>query len=134
VHLTGSVLWEAKIAEPLTFLYGVGLDVGIVTGQLKRTEAYLDPASNAWKKCPGVVLGSPYCQPPSTFGARTDPYDKKGEQYNVIDKGIPPVMAFPMLPHLALRYTPIDELSLRLDAAYGIVQFWFGVVAAYAPK
>ena len=43
-------------------------------------------------------------------------------------------MGFPMLPHLALRYSPIDDLSFRVDAAYGIVQFWFGLVAAYAPK
>ena len=64
----------------------------------------------------------------------TDPYDKKGEQYNVVDKSVPPLMGLPMLPHLALRYTPIDELSLRFDAAYGIVQFWFGLSAAYAPE
>jgi hypothetical protein len=134
VHLTGSILWEAKIAEPLTFLYGVGLDLGIVTGQLKRTEAYLDPASNSWKKCAGPAVGHLYCQYPSTIGRTTDPYDKKGEQYNVVDKGVPPVMGFPMLPHLALLYTPIDDLSLRVDAGYGIVQFWFGFVAAYAPK
>jgi hypothetical protein len=134
VHLTGSILWEAKIAEPLTFLYGVGLDLGIVTGQLKRTEAYQDGNSGAWKKCPGIVPGSGFCQPPSTLGVSTDPYNKKGEQYGVTDKGIPPVMGFPMLPHLALRYTPIDDLSLRVDAGYGIVQFWFGFVAAYAPK
>lgn len=134
VHLTGSILWEAKIAEPLTFLYGVGLDIGVVTGQLKRTEAYQDGATGAWKKCAGPMVGNAYCQFPSTIGTFSDPYNKKGEQYNVVDKGIPPVMGFPMLPHLALRYTPIDDLSLRFDAGYGIVQFWFGFVAAYAPK
>src|SRR5689334_11679261 len=49
VHLTGSILWEAKIAEPLTFLYGVGLDLGIVTGSLKRTEAKYN--GTTWMKC-----------------------------------------------------------------------------------
>jgi hypothetical protein len=38
-----------------------------------------------------------------------------------------------MLPQLALRYTPIPELVLRVQAAYGIAQFWFGLSAAYAP-
>jgi hypothetical protein len=134
VHVTGSVLWEAKLAEPLTFLYGVGLDVGIVTGQMKRTEATIGP-NGAWRKCPGPGLAV-YCEFPQTVppGTPTDPYNVKGEQYNVIDKSVPPLMGLPMLPHLALRYTPIDELSLRFDAAYGIVQFWFGLSAAYAPK
>jgi hypothetical protein len=134
VHLTGSILWEAKVAEPLSFLYGVGLDVGVVTGQLKRTEA-TQGANGAWRKCPGpglaVDCGFPMTVP---LGTPTDPYNVKGEQYNVVDKSVPPLMGLPMLPHLALRYTPIEELSLRLDAAYGIVQFWFGLSAAYAPK
>ena len=134
VHVTGSILWESKIAEPLTFLYGIGLDLGIVTGSLKRTEAYQQGATGAWKKCPGVRPADYFCQAPHTFGATTDPYDVTGEQYNVTDKSIPPVFGFPMIPHLALRYTPIDDLSLRFDAGYGIVQFWFGLVAAYAPK
>jgi hypothetical protein len=43
-------------------------------------------------------------------------------------------MAFPMLPRLGLRYAPIPDLWLRLDAAYGIAQFWFGLSAAYSPE
>jgi hypothetical protein len=124
-------LWEAKVAEPLTFLYGVGLDLGIVTGQLKRTEAYQQ--GSEWKKCPGPGFAVT-CGFPITGAIGSDPADKKGEQYNQIDKGIPPVMGFPMLPHLALRYTPIPDLAIRLDAAYGIVQFWFGLGIAYVPK
>src|SRR6185369_7036780 len=91
VHLTGSILWEAKIAEPLTFLYGVGLDLGIVTGSLKRTEAKYN--GTTWMKCTTMDVSpfSGYCKPPTTFGATTDPYNKKGEQYGVTDKDIPPV-------------------------------------------
>jgi hypothetical protein len=138
VHVTGSILWETPIVEDkLGFQYGVGLDLGIVTGKMVRTEAY--PVGNGWAKCAGP--GNPaseiaYCQPPQTAAgatAGTDPYNVKGEQYGVIEKSIPPVMAFPMLPRLGLRYAPIHPLWFRLDAAYGIAQFWLGLTAAYVP-
>jgi hypothetical protein len=133
VHLTGSILWEAKISEPLAFQYGLGLDVGIVTGSLRRTEAY-QKVGGGWAKCagPNAPRGI-YCLPPLTTLGPTDPANKDGEQYNVKDTGIPPVFGLPMLPQLALRYTPIPELVLRVQAAYGIAQFWFGLSAAYAP-
>ncbi len=139
VHLTGSILWEAPIVkDTLGFQYGVGLDLGVVTGSLKRTEAY-QQANGAWAKCTAPGIPSPLtCQAPQhvPLGTTpyTDPYDVKGEQYNVTQKGLPPVMAFPMLPRLGLRYSPIPDLWVRLDAAYGIAQFWFGLSAAYVPK
>ena len=134
VHLTGSILWEAKISEPLAFQYGFGLDFGFVTGELRRTEAY-QTASGGWAKCAGPnAPPGIYCLPPITGAIGTDPANKDGEQYNVVDTGIPPVFGLPMLPQLALRYTPIPDLVLRVQAAYGIAQFWFGLSAAYAPE
>jgi hypothetical protein len=138
VHLTGSILWESKIVEKLAFQYGVGLDLGIVTGSMKRTEAF--PSGSGWAKCLGPgnpPLAAAYCQPPLTASgilAGSDPYNVKGEQYGVTQKNIPPVMAFPMLPRLGLQYAPIPDFWVRLDAAYGIAQFWFGLSAAYVPK
>jgi hypothetical protein len=138
VHLTGSVLWESDFAEDkLAVQYGFGLDLGIVTGKLMRSEAYRTP-TGGWAACIGPGVPNPaYCQAPLTaagIAAGTDPYNVKGEQYNVQEKSIPPVMAFPMLPRLGLRYTPIPDFWVRLDAAYGIAQFWFGLSAAYVPK
>lgn len=137
VHLTGSVLWESAIVEDkLSVQYGFGLDLGIVTGSMKRTEAY--PAGSGWAACAGPGVPNPaYCRVPLTpagIVAGSDPYDVKGEQYGVTQKNIPPVMAFPMLPRLGLRYAPIPDLWVRLDAAYGIAQFWLGLSAAYVPK
>jgi hypothetical protein len=133
VHLTGSILWEAKFAEQFAFQYGVGLDVGVVTGELKRTEAY-KTASGGWAKCPGARVTDIYCLPPMTGAIGTDPYDKKGEQYNVVEKSVPPIFGLPMLPHLALRYTPVPEFWVRFEAAYTIASFWFGLSAAYSPE
>jgi hypothetical protein len=141
VHVTGSILWESDIVkDTLAFQYGVGLDLGIVTGKLVRTEAY-QLLGGPWARCAGIgnppataPTGGLLCGPPITGAIGTDPYDKKGEQYNVTQKGLPPIMAFPMLPRLGLRYQPIPDFWVRLDAAYGIAQFWFGLTAAYAPK
>jgi hypothetical protein len=138
VHVTGSILWESPIVQDkLGFQYGVGLDLGIVTGSMKRTEAY--PSGSGFAKCAGPgspPVGAAYCQSPQTPAgllAGSDPYNVKGEQYGVTEKSIPPVMAFPMLPRLGLRYAPIQPLWFRLDVAYGIAQFWFGLSAAYVP-
>jgi hypothetical protein len=129
VHLTGSVLWEAPIVQDkLGFQYGVGLDLGIVTGKIVRTEAY-QQANGSWAKCtaPGVPLNDT-CLGPAA------PANVKGEQYGVTQQNIPPVMGFPMLPRIGLRYAPIPDFWVRFDAGYGVVQFWLGLTAAYAPK
>jgi hypothetical protein len=36
-----------------------------------------------------------------------------------------------MLPVLALRYTPLRELALKFEAAFGLMQFSVGLSAAY---
>ena len=125
--LTASLLWSSQLASWVAIEYGFGLDFGIVTGELRRTEAYPDSSTdNGWRPCSGP--GYPlqyinYCQLGSV------PYDEEGEHYNVVDKRVPPVMGFPAIPHLALRFEPDPHLALKLELAYGIVQFWFGLSA-----
>ena len=63
------------------------------------------PAPRPFAACAGPGVPNPlYCQPPQTGAIGTDPYNKKGEQYGVTEKSIPPVMAFPMLPRLGLAF------------------------------
>jgi hypothetical protein len=134
IHLTGSVLWDTDISEKFAFEYGVGLDLGILIGDLVRTEAY--KSGDGFAKCPSALPPpdprAAYCEFPNS-GA-SDAYDATGAHYNVVEERIPPIGGGFMLPHLALRYQPIPELALKLEAAYGIVQFWFGLSVAYAPK
>jgi hypothetical protein len=40
-------------------------------------------------------------------------------------------MAFPHIPHLALRYTPDPKVAIKLELAYGIVQLWCGLSVHY---
>jgi hypothetical protein len=132
IHLTGSVLWHSDIASKLSFEYGVGLDLGIMTGEMKRTEAY--KAGGAFHKCAGFDFTSAYCEPPTNMVAGTDAYDEEGAHYNVVEKRVPPIGGGFMLPHLALRWEPIPELAAKVEFAYGIVQLWFGLSVAYAPN
>jgi hypothetical protein len=133
VHLTGSIIWDTPISSQFAFEYGVGLDFGIITGEFKRTEAYGSPAG--YGKCAGVGQPDPaYCGAPITPGLPTDPYNVKGEQYNVVDESVPAVIGLPMLPRLAIRYQPLPELAIRAEAAYGLAQVWLGLSAAYSPE
>jgi len=127
-------LWSVPIAEPLSFEYGLGIDLGILVGELKRTEAF--KSGGEYRKCPGVVPvplpASTYCEPPRILP--TDPYDADGAHYGVIEERVPPIGASLMLPHLALRFAPIPEVALKLEAALGFPTSFIGLSAAYGPE
>lgn len=136
VHLTGSILWNTPIIEKvLTFEYGLGIDFGIVTGSLIRNEARLDASGNyvpcTSKNDPFDPLHT-YCGFPTPPTLETNSADENGEHYNV-KANIPPVFAFPLLPHLALRYEPINGLAFKFETGLFPV-FWLGLNAAYAPE
>jgi hypothetical protein len=132
IHVNASLLWSTDLVpNKLAFEYGFGLDFGVVIGELERTEAYKD-VSGAWKPCAGPYNPNfTYCEPTTPFGMTTNAYDEEGAHYHVIEKRIPPVMAFPHIPHLALRYTPDPKVAIKLELAYGIVQFWSGLSVHY---
>jgi hypothetical protein len=134
IHLTGSILWDTELVENLTFEYGIGLDFGIVTGEIVRNEAYYQSNANQWAACqaPGVPDASFfYCERPN-FGA-SDAYDEDGAHYDVVEERVPPIAAVPMLPHLALRYAFVPEVAAKFEVAYGIFQISLGLSVAYAP-
>jgi hypothetical protein len=131
VQGTVSLLWSTQFEKWLALEYGFGLDLGVVVGRLMRSEAYKEDGE--YKPCNG-----PYSPP-----TRTDdltaiyceggpvPYDEEGEHYNVEEERVPPVVAVPSVPHLALRFEPDPHVALKLEVAYGIIDFWFGLSAHY---
>lgn len=130
LHLRGQMLWSTEIVDNmLSFEYGVGLDIGVVLGEMRRTEAEPAP-SGEFRPCAGPNPLNGFCDVPQSLGP-TDAYDAYGAHYNVVEERVPPVMLIPMLPALALRYTPIPELAIKLDAAFGLMQFAIGLSAAY---
>jgi hypothetical protein len=140
LHLRGQMMWSTDIVpNTLSFEYGFGLDIGVVLGQLVRSEAYrIPPGSGDFHKCSGPLnpaalapSGQPYCELPQNLGSGTDAYNQHGAQYNVVEKRVPPIALIPMLPALSLRYTPVREVALKFDFAFGLMQFAFGLSAAY---
>ena len=144
VHLTGSLLWPIRLHRMWTLELGLGVDLGIITGSLHRTEAY--PKNGAFHPCesalhPDVtgpnddVRGMPtaYCeQPYDRNGKPTDTSGStiSGGHYNDRETRIPPLMLVPMLPHFAVRFEPVDQFAIKLEAAFGIAQLWVGASLA----
>jgi hypothetical protein len=143
IHFTGSLLWPIELQRTLTLELGVGVDFGMITGKLLRTEAYPD-ASGRFHPCqsalhPGTTGPNsdakgpiPYCD--QALDARgqpvaSNPADVSGAHYGAKETRIPPVMLIPMLPHVALRFAPVEWLALKLEAAFGVAQLWVGVSA-----
>jgi hypothetical protein len=135
ISLRGQLLWSTDISRTLSFEYGVGLDLGVLIGQLKRTEAFLGNVGN-FEKCfgPGMPAtrspgGEPYCEAPIKLPS--DAYDKDGAHYGVVEKRVPPIALVPMIPALALRWTPARNIAVKLDVSFGLLQFAAGLSAAY---
>jgi len=119
LHGTVSALWATKLNDMLDFEYGIGGEIGVVLGELRRTEA--TRSSGSWRACDGPGLPDfTYC------GAGPVAYDEKGEHYNVVEKRIPPVFLLPTLFQAGLRITPTPEVAIKIEAAYATLAFWFG--------
>jgi hypothetical protein len=131
LHVRGMLLWSTNITQQLAFEYGVGIQLGVVLGELIRTEAYKDASGN-YHAC--VQQGVPdlvFCEPTLPPGLATNKYNEDGAHYHVKEERVPPVAAALMIPALALRYQPIDKLAIKLEASFGLMQFSFGLSAAY---
>jgi len=140
LHLTGSVLWPFELHRTLALELGIGVDLGIVLGSLRRSEAY--PQGGAFQACraaldPAVTgpdndakgKAIPYCEQAYDLSGKptdTNGPSVAGAHYDVKETRVPPLMLIPMLPHVALRWTPLKRVTLKLEAAFGIAQFFVG--------
>ncbi len=124
IYGTVDFLWLADMAPDLHLTYGFSLGLGVVFGNLIRTQAYpVPPGSQNYRKCPGVI---PSPQPGSDFC-------KDGEHYgynepNWFDNGSKPVV-FPWIAvQTGLRYQ-IGDVAMRLDLGFGTSAFFMGLAA-----
>lgn len=131
LNARGMLLWSAEISRTLSFEYGVGVELGVVLGEMRRSEAYKD-ANGEYAACTGVGNPDPaYCEQTTNLLVTTNAYNEAGAHYNVKEERVPPVAAALMLPALALRYTPVNNIAIKLEAAFGLLQFSFGISASY---
>lgn len=132
LNVRGMLLWTATISKAFAFEYGVGIELGVVLGSMKRTEAYRDAGGNYHACTAPLTPDLSYCEPPTNPILRTNAYNEDGAHYGVTEERVPPVAAALMIPALALRYAPIDKLAIKIEASFGLMQFTFGLSAAYA--
>lgn len=137
-HLTGSLMWDIEFHQTIALEIGFGIDLGVLTGDLNRNEAFYD--GMAYRRCAGprdprdptVALNAAdptvdvYCEEPENGSGVTDDARDKGEQYDVNEDRVPPVMLFPMVPHVALRLQPFKHLTFKAELGFGIVEVWVG--------
>ncbi len=140
VFISGTFLWSTDITDWFAIEYGVGVGLGIVIGDVYRTEAY-PTADGGYAPCagPGNPASAPpgYCGPAATPDSRRMQLCQDGtEQYNCregqwSDGGnVPNIVPWLAIPHLALRFKPIKQLMMRVEGGFGL-GFFMGASAAY---
>jgi outer membrane protein OmpA-like peptidoglycan-associated protein len=148
-HGTFELSWSTPLGDFFALEYGLGIDLGFLTGDITRTEAYKD-TNKKWHKCnswgnPNTSYdGNPadmYCDEPQAHKdnptaippVTTDKSGDSGAHYGVkvgkwTENGdIPNFLPIPMIPKIGFRFAPIEQLVFKIEAAYGIMEFWAGV-------
>ncbi|HQP35220.1 MAG TPA: hypothetical protein PLI95_08580 [Polyangiaceae bacterium] len=131
VSIGADFLWSARMHRKLSFVYGGGAGIGVVFGDLYRTQSYpgsgVNPDAEGYLPCKGV--GNPngtYC------GNDNDHYPGYKEA-SWIGGGQKPIL-FPWIApiQLGLRWTPSPKIVLRLDAGVAFPgPFFFGIAAQH---
>ncbi|MBI2894061.1 MAG: hypothetical protein HYY06_10960 [Deltaproteobacteria bacterium] len=119
--LSADFVWSYDFNEVVSFTYGAGIGIGLVTGSLMRNEAYRK--GGEWTPCPYAGFD----------GGGPDFCEAEGGQYDVneADGGdVPPVVPWISLPHLGLRIKPHRNFMMRIDMGFGI-GFFLGVSGNY---
>lgn len=133
---TADFLWSAPVSTTFAFNYGAGLGVGVVLGELTRTEAYPDvngslegPNGGRFSKCLGP--GNPTLPPPGG-DQWCDAGGSYGPEPTWFGGGSTPAL-FPWFAlNTGVRYKPHRHFALRADLGFAIpALFFFGVGAQY---
>ncbi len=119
-------LWSSNFSDVFAIEYGLGLGLGVVLGDMTRTEAY--PSGDGYAPCvaPGSpVEGGRFCDgPPAADGA-------SGGHYGVVARkwtqgGSVPNVWLRLAPTLGVRIKPIRQLQFRLGGGFDIFSGFFG--------
>jgi hypothetical protein len=131
LYLTFDYLWHHPFSRTLELSYGGGAGLGVLFGDLHRTQATLttggtkgDPG--AYVKCDGIDRPPQggYCDDINTH------YDGYGEP-NWFHGGAKPVLFPWVTAQIGLRYQAHPKFVARLDLGLGTSGLYFGVGADY---
>lgn len=135
LHATSAFLWSAQLHPNVAFEYGIGFDLGLVLGKVVRSEAYPDDsAPQGWRACArkldpearALTGNDEHCADPEPSTLDTNAYNERGEQYNVVEKRVPPAFVGFSLPQLGFRFQPHEHVAFKIEAGFGIWQLWAG--------
>lgn len=159
LNLTAVVTWSTSFADWFALEYGLEAGIGLVFGDLYRSEAVYQ--NGGWSKCDtwasqrdsGPLFNEDFpnptaaeemfCEPPIPDDPddpppSTNAADEEGAHYGVKAKrglmngGVPNVV--PILgPRLSLRFKPIHQIVIRVDVPLPVIPFGIqgGVTAQY---
>lgn len=114
VSIEANLAWKYHITKTVDIPLGVGLGVGVVTGQLLRFESYVDPATGARLACTGVGNPSFDCEAGGLYGPET------------------PWPAYPIVDfRTGVRWQIDRHFVGRFDLGLGSTGFWLGLGADY---
>jgi len=138
LFLSAAFLWSTPFNDVLALEYGVDVGIGVVLGNVYRTEAFPDAgggqprSTDGYAPCnaPGDGRNTTYCDGPSVPDGETGGhYNAKVRRWS--DGGnLPNVVPWLAIPHLALRIKPVKQLMMRVEGGFGI-GFFLGFSAAY---
>jgi hypothetical protein len=130
LYLTSDFLWSHDLAPEFAFNYGVGAGLGIVWGDLDRTQAYPGKGANDSTGAGYQACSAPGVPNPQFCGTDNNHYPGYTEP-SWANGGSKPIV-FPWLVlQTGLRYKPHKNFIARLDAGFGTSGFFLGLGADY---
>ena len=126
------LMWGTQFNDVIGIQYGLGIGLGALLGDLRRTEAYPDASADGGY---GACTSSPgenamYCDDVDGDGDLTG---VGGIASKWFDGGSVPNLYFRLaVPNLAIRIKPIKQLLIRIDGGFDIFSgFFTGINASY---
>lgn len=130
-YLSVDAMWDHKVIDRLSINVGLGAGLGIVTGKLRRGEAYVDDTdpdirADSDKGWPNLSL----CNGPNDPAGPQCPADGNYDFPNGSSDRWP---VYPWLNfQVGVKYQPVDEFVARFELGLGSSGFWMGLGADYA--
>lgn len=130
LYVTADFLWSQDFTPEFAFNYGLGAGIGLVWGDLKRTQAYPGPGANDDTGA-GYLPCSTKFTPSDTFCGDDNGHYNGYTEPSWANGGSKPVV-FPWLAlQTGIRYKPHRNFIARFDAGFGTSGFFLGLGADY---
>jgi hypothetical protein len=128
LFISGTFLWSTAFNDIFALEYGVALGVGLVLGDMQRTEAH--PSGGGFAPCngPGDPDGA-FCDGPPITGTCEGEGGHYCEEAQWSGGGsVPNVVPWLAIPQIALRIKPMKQLMMRIEGGFGLGFFLGGAV------